>query len=62
MNGWKTYSAAIALVVFAITGYFTGQLEGPRAFELLAGAVGLTGLRHAIAKGQVPATEDTITP
>ena len=48
LAGKKTYIVAFLLVVYAVTGYFTGNLELSKALELLGwGSLGAT-LRKAI--------------
>jgi len=50
MSGYKTYIGATCLVVFAILGQITGQLQPTETGQLFAQALGLIGIRHAIEK------------
>jgi len=47
-SGKKTYTIAILLLVFAIAGFTTGQLDQDQAVLIILNAFGLGGLRNAI--------------
>jgi hypothetical protein len=48
LQGKKTYIVAVALILFAVTGIYTGQLTVKEAVELLGlGAIGAT-IRKAL--------------
>ncbi len=51
-DGYKTYIVAIGTLMFAIGGFASGKLEINVAMELILGALGLSGLRHAVSKKQ----------
>jgi|TARA_Y100000034_G_C6879939_1_gene403020 hypothetical protein len=50
INGKKAYSAATLLALYGILGYVTGELPPLEALKILAEALAIAGLRHAIAK------------
>jgi hypothetical protein len=50
LSGKKTYLAAAALAVFAITGLVTGNLTADQAIAVFLNALAVAGLRSAISK------------
>ena len=48
MTGWKTYTAAAGLAVWAVFGMLTGSHDQSTMLQLLIEAAALVGLRHAI--------------
>ena len=48
-NGWKSYLAALGLLVFAIYGLTTGNLTTDQGIALIINALAVFGLRNAIA-------------
>lgn len=50
LEGKKSYIVAIALVVYAVTGVYTGNLSQDQAVTLVLNGLGLGALRAAIAK------------
>lgn len=48
-NGYKTYFVSAAVVIYALTGYFTGNLDANAAFMVIANGLGLATLRHGIS-------------
>lgn len=50
LSGKKTYLASAALALFAVLGFFTGQLDQAKAIELLIESGALAALRAGIAK------------
>jgi hypothetical protein len=50
LQGKKTYVVAIALVIYAVAGVYTGQLSQPEAVTLVLNGLGLGALRAGISK------------
>lgn len=48
-KGYKTYTVAALLVIYASIGYGTRHLTLDQAYLILLQAAGLAGLRHAQA-------------
>ena len=48
LQGKRTYITSLALMVFAVFGYFTGQLEMARAVEAFGLGAGFFFLRKAV--------------
>ncbi len=53
MTGYKTYLAAVAMVLFAVYGISGGHIDQAKFIELMTEAAGMAGLRHAITT-QIP--------
>ncbi len=49
MNGKKTYLAALAGVLGAAAGYYTGTLDMPAAIQLAFSAVAAATIRHGVS-------------
>lgn len=52
INGKKTYIVAACIVVYAVTGFITGNLDLNAAFMVVANGLGLATLRHGISTSQ----------
>lgn len=50
LDGKKSYLVAIALVVYALTGIYTGQMTSDQAIQVILNGLGLGALRSAISK------------
>lgn len=50
LSGKKTYFLALVALVYAISGYFLGNIEGKTAMELIWAALSSMTLRAGIAK------------
>ncbi len=49
LSGKKTYIVAVALVIYAVAGVYTGQLSQDAAIQLVLNGLGLGALRNAIS-------------
>lgn len=49
LDGYKTYTLSILVVIYAVAGFITGNLDANAAFQLLAGSGIASSLRHAIS-------------
>lgn len=49
MSGSKTYIVCAVAVVYAITGFYSGNLDITSALNVVLAALGAAGLRHAIS-------------
>ena len=49
MDGKKTYVVAVLMIVYAIAGYFLGNLDTNAAGTVLLQGLGLAALRHGIS-------------
>ena len=47
MKGFKTYTAALAMVAYVVYGYYIGETFNT---ELFLEALAIAGLRHSISK------------
>ena len=54
LEGWKTYITALAILSYAIGGYFAGYLDINQVIPLIFGALGLGALKHATITGTDP--------
>ena len=50
LSGRKTYIVSLLLIVYAVLGGYLGRLESMDLVQLLLEALGLAGLRAAVAK------------
>jgi hypothetical protein len=50
LQGKKTYIMALLLAVYALSGYFTGNLTGEQTLQLLWGSGVLGSLKSALTK------------
>lgn len=50
LSGRKTHLVAVAMVLFAVLGLVTGQLEQAEAVRLILEGSGLSALRAGVAK------------
>ena len=48
--GRKTYLISIAMGIYAVAGFLTGNMDGNKAIELLMEASGLSALRAGVSK------------
>ena len=53
INGMKTYLAGMALVLYAVGGYFAGKVDINEAIQSVMIALGIMGLRHRIEKKNI---------
>lgn len=50
MRGYRTYSVAVVIIVYAIIVHFWGTgVDGNQMIQMILGALGLSGLRAAIS-------------
>lgn len=49
MSGSKTYIVCAVAVVYAVAGFFSGNLDSVTAFNVILAALGAAGLRHGIS-------------
>ncbi len=49
LSGKKSYIVAAALIIYAVTGVFTGNLSQDAAITLVLNGLGLGALRNAIS-------------
>jgi hypothetical protein len=61
INGKKTYILGALGIIYAVAGYFTGNLDPQTALGLLWGSSSLLTIRHAISKAQSTLTTGTST-
>ena len=52
LDGYKTYIVAAATIIYALVQLWQGAIDQNTAVQMIAGALGLSALRHGIAKGQ----------
>lgn len=50
LNGYKTYIVCALAVIYAATGFFSGNLDANTAMQVVLAALGAAGLRHGIAQ------------
>ncbi len=50
LDGYKTYLTALALICYAIGGFFSGNIELTNAVMILLNGLGLGSLKHAVSK------------
>lgn len=50
IKGKKTYALALIGLVYAVSGYFTGHIDGSTALELGWGALTASAIRHGVNK------------
>ena len=50
LQGKKTYIVALALVIYAVIGVYTGQLSQDQAITLVLNGLGLGALRAGVSK------------
>jgi len=50
INGKKSYILAGLGVIYALTGFFTGHLDGQGAIDIIWTSLGLATIKHAISK------------
>lgn len=50
LQGKKTYIVALALVIYAVVGVYTGQLSQDQAITLVLNGLGLSALRAGVSK------------
>lgn len=48
LQGYKTYTVAVITIVYAVSGYFLGYLDGNAMIQLILGSGLIAGLRNAI--------------
>ena len=53
IDGWKTYLVSLALLAFAVGGFFAGKIEINQALEIIGMALGFGALRHGVGKAEV---------
>lgn len=51
LDGAKTYIVAAATVLFALTGWFIGQVDGGVAAEMVLNAIMAATIRHGVKTG-----------
>lgn len=49
VQGYKTYIVCAVAVIYAITGFFSGNLDTNAAIQVGLAALGAAGLRHGLA-------------
>lgn len=49
IQGKKTYIISVLMIVFAISGLVTGQIDNEQAIALILNALGLSALRAGVA-------------
>ncbi len=49
LNGLKTYIVAAAGVLYAVTGFFLGNIDANTAVQILVTSLGLAAVRHGVA-------------
>lgn len=47
-SGKKTYLVAIATILYAVTGLFTGNMDSQTAIQMVLAALGMSALRNGI--------------
>lgn len=52
LDGYKTYIVAGATILYALVQMWQGSIDQNTGIQMIAGALGLSALRHGIAKGQ----------
>lgn len=50
IDGYKTYVAALMMLIYAFSGYVLGEIDLSRSLEIWLEALSILGLRHAISK------------
>ena len=48
MSGYKTYIVCAVAIIYALSGFATGHLDGNAAIETVLAALAAAGLRHGI--------------
>lgn len=51
MSGYKTYIVCGIAVIYAVTGFISGNLDGNAAVQVILTALAAAGLRHGISTG-----------
>ena len=51
LTGYKTYLVCAAALIYAIAGFYTGNLDVTTAINVVLAALGAAGLRSAVATG-----------
>lgn len=52
LSGKKTYLLAALGIIYAVSGFLTGNIEGQAALELIWAALTASTIRAGIAKGR----------
>jgi len=48
LSGYKTYIVCAVAVIYAVAGFYTGNLDLNAAIQVVLAALGAAGLRHGI--------------
>ena len=51
LSGRKTYLVSLLMIVFAVSGFFIGNVSQKEMIELILEALAIGGLRAAVTKG-----------
>lgn len=49
LQGYKTYIICAIALIYAASGFFTGNLDANNAIQIALTALGAAGLRHGIS-------------
>lgn len=49
LTGYKTYIVCAVAIIYAVSGFYTGNLDLNTAFQVVLAALGAAGLRHGIS-------------
>lgn len=49
LNGYKTYALVALAVIYGVSGFFTGHLDGKSALDIIWAALTAGSIRHAVA-------------
>jgi hypothetical protein len=49
LSGYKTYIVCAIAIIYAVAGFYTGNLDANAAFQVVLTALGAAGIRHGIS-------------